>query len=56
MKWRRHATGYTFLNWAVGRTQTNEWWAEGPGVDAVFPTKRAAQAACERVYELLPKP
>ena len=30
----------------VGRLACGEWYAEGPGVDAVFPTKAEAQAAC----------
>lgn len=45
--WKRDGNGtYTSGAYRVGRTQTGEWWAEGPGVDRVFDTKAEAQAAC----------
>ena len=42
--------GIECVAWArgpVGRTDTGEWFAEGPGVDAVYDSKGDAQQACE---------
>lgn len=56
MKWTRlpqprSSPIYFAGDWQIGRTDTGEWWGEGPGVDGVFPTKKEAQIACQRSYD-----
>ncbi len=45
--WKRVRPGvYRCGPYLVERTSTSEWYAEGPGVDAVYDTKADAQVAC----------
>ena len=47
--WTRKTPGlYAAGRYLVGHIDaTGEWWGEGPGVDQVYDSKAAAQAACE---------
>jgi hypothetical protein len=48
MTWRRIKPGmYRSGPYLVGRLDTREWFAEGPGVDRCFDHKAQAQAACD---------
>ena len=53
MNWKRIRPGlYRYDNWEVGKLEpSGEWFAEGPGVDGVCPTKREAQDLCQRAWE-----
>lgn len=47
MSWKRVESGvYSSGGYVVGRLDTGEWFAEGPGVDQCFDHKNDAQAAC----------
>jgi hypothetical protein len=47
MSWKRIEPGvYSSGGYLVGRLDTGEWFAEGPGVDRCFDHKNDAQAAC----------
>lgn len=47
MSWKRVEPGvYSSGGYVVGRLDTGEWFAEGPGVDQCFDHKNDAQAAC----------
>ena len=47
MAWKRVRPGvYSSGGYLVGKLETGEWFAEGPGVDRCFDYKQAAQAAC----------
>lgn len=47
MSWKRVKPGvYSSGGYLVGRLDTGEWFAEGPGVDRCFDHKNDAQAAC----------
>ncbi|GFG82384.1 hypothetical protein MPRG_56600 [Mycobacterium paragordonae] len=47
MSWKRIEPGvYGSGLYVVGRLDTGEWFAEGPGVDQCFDNKNDAQAAC----------
>lgn len=49
MVWKRKEPGhYVSGQFEVVKTWADEWYAEGPLVDQVFDTKKAAQAACQR--------
>ena len=49
------STGVGAPRYTVGKTETGEWFCEGPGADGVLPTKHEAQAACQLAsYELRP--
>lgn len=50
--WTRVQPGlYRCGGYQVGRLDTGEWFAEGPGADEVLPTKREAQQLCLRVAD-----
>ena len=53
MNWKRIRPGlYRYDNWEVGKLEpSGEWFAEGPGVDGVCPTKREAHDLCQRAWE-----
>lgn len=47
LAWHREGPGlYRSGPYRVGRLDTGEWFADGPGVDAVYDTKAQAQVAC----------
>lgn len=51
MIWHRVTGGayqayYGASRYRVGKLLSGEWYAEGPNVDAAYPTKAAAQRAC----------
>lgn len=47
MRWRRVRPGvYVSGAYEVGQMECGEWYADGPGVDAAYPSKAHAQAAC----------
>ena len=47
MIWKRVKPGvYRSGGYLVGQLETDEWFAEGPGVDRCFDHKQDAQAAC----------
>lgn len=47
MAWERVKPGmYRSGSYLVGQLDTDEWFAEGPGVDRCFDHKHEAQAAC----------
>jgi len=41
------STGAGAPRYMVGRTESGEWYAEGPNVDAVYRSKGDAQQACQ---------
>lgn len=49
MRWYRLKPGlYGAGRYIVGKVPSGEWFAEGPGIDAVYPSKSAAQEACQQ--------
>lgn len=53
LRWRRVKPGvYVSGKYQVGLLACGEWFAEGPGVDAAYPTKGQAQAACVKAASL----
>lgn len=55
MSWKRVKPGvYSSGGYLVGRLDTGEWFAEGPGVDRCFDHKNDAQAACAAARSLIP--
>ena len=51
--WTRVRPGlYRSGEYEVGKLlPSGEWYSDGPGADAVLPTKREAQEACEIAWE-----
>lgn len=59
MAWKRVKPGrYHCGGYLVGKLETGEWFAEGPGVDRCFDYKHDAQAACgaARSFTTPPQP
>jgi len=47
MHWYRLRPGlYGAGEYQVGKVPSGEWYAEGPGLDQVYPSKHTAQQAC----------